>query len=80
VKVTAHNGVLTIEGETPVDAQQSAAHTWSERITGAFRRRFTLPKDVDVSRVSAEHKDGVLRVTLPKAESARPREIEVSVK
>ena len=79
VKVTAKQGVLTIEGERAEKSDEDASHAWSERPTGTFHRRFTLPEGVDVAKVSAEHKDGVLRVTLPKSEVAKPREIEVAV-
>lgn len=77
VKVTAENGVLTIEGEATRD--ESASAVWSERPGGNFRRRFTLPDTVDTASVTAEHRDGVLKVTLPKSEASKRREIEVSV-
>jgi HSP20 family protein len=79
VKVTAKQGALTIEGEKPEKGDEDACHAWSERPSGTFHRRFTLPEGVDVAKVSAEHKDGVLRVTLPKSEVAKPTEIEVAV-
>lgn len=54
---------------------------WShrERVTGRFRRTFRLPETVDVSRIRAESRDGVLTITLPKLEQALPRRIEVAV-
>ena len=54
---------------------------WSrrERVTGRFRRAFRLPETVDVSRIRAESRDGVLTITLPKLEQALPRRIEVAV-
>ena len=79
VKLTAKQGVLTIEGEAPGRGDGDATHSWSERPHGSFQRKFTLPEGVDIAKVSAEHKDGVLRVTLPKSELAKPREIEVTV-
>jgi HSP20 family protein len=71
--------VLTIEGETSARGDEDETHSWSERPRGSFHRRFTLPEGVDVAKVSAKHEDGVLRVTLPKSDVAKPREIEVTV-
>ena len=50
-----------------------------ERVVGRFHRSFDLPEIVDSSNIRAETKDGVLRVVLPKLETAQPRQIEVSV-
>lgn len=79
VKVTAQKGVLTIEGEASRIGEDASGQRWSERPGGAFRRSFRLPEAVDVTKVTAEQRDGVLRVRLPKAEAAKPRQIEVSV-
>jgi HSP20 family protein len=48
-----------------------------ERVHGPFQRSFTLPRTVDAARVRAEYRDGVLTVTLPLGDEARPRQIEV---
>jgi len=70
---------LTIEGEidleVPADMQVSHAEVGLPR----YRRVFTLSKELDPSRVGAELKDGVLRLSIPKAEHAQPRKIEVKV-
>ena len=50
-----------------------------ERAGGQFRRTLTLPSDIDRDRVRADYRDGLLRIELPKAETARPRRIQVSV-
>jgi HSP20 family protein len=50
-----------------------------ERAYGVFARSFTLPEDAEGEKVSAEFKDGVLQVRLPKSEKARPRSIEVKI-
>lgn len=79
IKVTFENQVLSIEGErqlaggVPVDLVHRA-----ERGHGAFRRSFALPSTVDGSRVDASYADGVLTVTLPRREDARPRHIPVA--
>jgi HSP20 family protein len=50
----------------------------TERLNGTFSRSFTLPDDVDSARVEARLKDGVLYLTLPKSEAAKPRQIAIS--
>jgi HSP20 family protein len=50
-----------------------------ERSYGAFSRSFTLPTMVDQGNIKAEYKDGVLKLTLPKREEAKPRQIEIHV-
>ena len=50
-----------------------------ERSYGEFSRSFTLPSMLDVNKVNAEFKDGILRVTLPKREEAKPKQVEVKV-
>ncbi len=80
VRVTVADGTLTVEGErTPKTSAEGDVSFRSERAHGTFRRRFSLPDTVDPEKVAAEHKDGVLRIRLPKAETAKPREIEVAV-
>ncbi len=79
IKVMLQDGVLTISGEKkaaglPDDARRHRA----ERDSGKFSRSLALPAAVNASAVSAELKDGILRVVIPKAEEARPREIRVN--
>jgi HSP20 family protein len=78
VSVALDNGVLTITGERKVDGEVDRER-WhrSERAYGAFRRSFTLPRTVDAKAVTAEHKDGTLRVRLPLQEEAKPHRITV---
>jgi len=79
IKVSFENGVLTIEGERQFDEEITRdQYHRVERGYGSFRRSFTLPASVDATRVSATHKDGILTVTLPRREEARPRQIEVN--
>ena len=52
----------------------------NERASGKFMRSFDLPVEVDESKIEAEYRDGLLRLTLPKAEKAKPKQITVSVK
>ena len=79
IKVTFENDVLTIEGQrTYVEPAEGERHHRVERRYGAFRRSFTVPAAVDASRVAAAYQDGVLTITLPRREEARPRQIQIT--
>jgi HSP20 family protein len=80
VKLTVQNDVMTISGERKYEKEEKGKkYHRVERAYGSFMRSFTLPEDADGSKVSAEYKDGVLRVRLPKSEKAKPKSIEVKV-
>ncbi len=80
VKLTIENHVLTLRGEKKQVAEEKSTRVHRyERSYGAFERSFTLPNTVDVGRVDAKFENGVLMITLPKAEQAKPRAIEVKV-
>ena len=71
--------MLTISGERKMETQEGDKAERSERYVGKFRRSITLPTRVDANKVSATYKDGILTVTLPKAEEAKPKQIQVNV-
>jgi len=80
VDVSVENGVLSISGEKKAEVREGdegGDFHLVERRYGRFERRFTLPRSVDAEKVSAEFRHGLLTVTLPKAEAAKPRRIEV---
>ena len=80
VKVTAEAGTLTIMGERKFEKEEKGRRFHRvERAYGAFGRSFSLPDDASPARVSAEFKDGVLTVHLPKDEKAKPQQIEVKI-
>jgi HSP20 family protein len=80
VKVTIENGVLTVTGERKLEKEEkNKKYHRIERSYGSFLRSFTLPDAADGSKVSADFKDGVLTVHLPKGEKARPKAVEVKV-
>lgn len=80
VKVTVQNGVLSIQGERKHEEETDDKKQHRiERFYGSFLRRFTLPENVDENSVKANFKDGVLSLTLTKAEPAEPKSIEVDV-
>jgi HSP20 family protein len=80
IEVNLERGLLTIEGErAPAvreDDRKATAHI-NERFEGRFRRAVSLPDDVDPNGVNASYRDGVLRVSVRRRESAQPRRIEV---
>lgn len=76
VNVTEGNK-LTIQGEPPVLAQPNAVWHRQERGYGTFTRTLTLPTMVDADKVEAKYENGVLRLTLPKAEAAKLRKITI---
>jgi len=78
VKIAHENNVLTIQGTKQQATQESTERLHrDERTYGAFARSFTLPATVDANAIKASYQDGVLTVTLPKMEKARPRQIPV---
>ena len=82
ISVHVENRTLTLKGErkreTVEDDKKAGVHR-SERVFGSFVRAFTLPESADASKVKADYKDGVLTITVPLAEAAKPRSIEVKV-
>lgn len=81
IHVSLHEDTLTLSGERRHEKATDEKGTLrSERFFGRFERRFTLPVRVDAGRVSAHYENGILSVTLPRAEDAKPRQIEVNVK
>lgn len=71
--------VLTISGERKEASEKRGESLRSERFFGSFSRSVTLPAPVQADKVSAKYQDGVLTVTLPKAEAAKPKKIEVQI-
>ena len=70
---------LLIEGTVDVAGPKDMDIVYGEAQVPAYRREFTLSRELDSSRIEAQLKDGVLRLTIPKAEEARPRRVEVRV-
>jgi HSP20 family protein len=80
VKVSVEEGVLTVSGERKFEKEEKGKkYHRIERAYGRYARSFTLPDDADPSKVTAEFKDGVLRVHLPKSEKAKPKSVEIKV-
>ena len=80
VRVTVEDGVLSVSGERKCEKEdQKRKFHRIERSFGNFRRSFTLPEDADSTKVTAEFRDGVLKVHLPTTPIARSKAIEVKV-
>jgi HSP20 family protein len=80
VRLTVENDVLAISGQRTFEKEEKGKkYHRIERAYGSFVRSFTLPEDADESRVSADFKDGMLQVHLPKSEKAKPKAIEIRV-
>jgi HSP20 family protein len=71
IEISLHDGTLTISGERRRETSNGEKTERTERYIGKFRRSITLPVRVDANRVSAKYQDGILTVTLPKAEEAK---------
>ncbi len=78
IELSLHDGVLTISGERKQEKKGEEGYK-NERFFGRFQRSVTLPSSVDGDQVRATYQDGILKVVLPKAEEAKPKQIEVSV-
>ena len=80
VKITMEDGTLTIAGDRKYGREDNARkYHRVERAYGTFGRSFSLPADASPGRVTADFKDGVLKVHLAKNENARPQQVEVSI-
>jgi len=80
ITVSLHDGSVSISGERKSDTKHEDSEVYrTERFFGRFQRTVTLPAPVAADKVKAQYKDGVLTVTLPKTEEAKPKQIDVSV-
>ena len=80
VDVRVENNVLTLRGERKFDQEVKRENCHRvERAYGTFSRSFTLPSVVDTQNIKAEFKDGMLRLTLPQREEAKPKQIQIQI-
>ncbi|APF17563.1 Hsp20/alpha crystallin family protein [Caldithrix abyssi] len=80
IDISIKDDVLTISGEKKEDFKEEGTLFRRERWFGKFTRSLTLPGDVDVDKIEAEYKNGVLTLHLPKSETAKGKKIEVKTK
>ena len=79
IEISLHDGTLTISGERKRESSSNGEKAErTERYIGRFRRSIALPTRVDASKVGATYRDGILTVTLPKAEEVKPKQIQVN--
>ncbi|KPL02355.1 MAG: hypothetical protein AMJ73_08860 [candidate division Zixibacteria bacterium SM1_73] len=80
VTVSIQDNVLTLSGEKKQEKEEKDANYHRvERSYGSFSRSFTLPTSVQPDKVKATYKDGILRITLPKSEEVKPKQIPITV-
>ena len=80
IKVGVQDDVLTISGHRHYEKEEKDKKFHRvERAYGSFARSFTIPEDSDGQKVSAEFKDGILKVQLPKTAQVKPKQIEVKI-
>jgi len=80
IDLSLHNGTLSISGERKGEEKFKDTEVYrEERFFGRFQRTITLPTPVAADKIKAQYKDGILSVTLPKSEEAKPKHIEVNV-
>ncbi len=81
IHITFENNVLTISGEKKAEKEiKEENYHRLERSYGKFQRSFELPGYINRDKIEADYKDGVLHITVPKSEEAKPKQIEVKVK
>jgi HSP20 family protein len=81
VKVSVVGDVLTISGEKKTEQRDEKKNYYRiERTQGSFSRSFTLPAEITVDKISADFKNGVLNITLPKTEEAKVVEKQIEIK
>ena len=80
VEVSVENGVLTLKGNRQFEkAMEGETYHRVERAYGMFERSFTLPTNVDAEKIQASFQHGVLHLTVPKREEAKPKSIAIKV-
>ncbi len=80
VKISYEDGVITLRGEKKQEKEEKGKNYHRvERSYGQFERSFRLPTRIDVGKIEAKFKDGVLQLRLPKVEEAKPKEIPIKI-
>jgi HSP20 family protein len=82
LEITTTGNTLIIKGETreEKEEEEEGRYIYRERSYGAFSRSITLPEDINADEAEAEFEDGILKLTLPKAESAKRKSIKIQKK
>ena len=80
IDIQIENNTLTLKGERKFESNGGGGYHRIERSYGSFVRAFTVPNTVDTEKVRADYKNGVLTVTLPKKEMAKPRQVRIEAR
>ncbi|MBN2406340.1 MAG: Hsp20/alpha crystallin family protein [Elusimicrobia bacterium] len=83
VKITLEDNYLVIKGEKKQEDEKEdkdKGYYHRECVYGSFQRAVSLPADVDAGKIDASYKNGVLKITLPKKEEAKPKQIDINIK
>lgn len=79
LKVSFEDGLLTVSGERQFERKDDRNYHRIERTYGTFTRTFSLPRTVDANAISAQYRDGILEIEIPKLEEAKPKQIQINV-
>lgn len=79
IDVQSEKGMLSIKGERLFPSEESRQYYRVENVYGPFERYFEIPRTLDVTKIDAKYQDGVLTLTLPKAEEAKPKKIAIKL-
>jgi HSP20 family protein len=79
LKVSFEDGLLTVGGERQFERKDDRNYHRIERTYGTFTRTFSLPRTVDANAISAQYRDGILEIEIPKLEEAKPKQIQINV-
>ena len=80
VEITAQQNTVNVKWTTQVSVPENATTHWSGFASSQYQQGFTLPVPIDAERTEANYENGMLTITLPKAESARARQVKVQTK
>jgi len=75
--ISYHDGLLTVKGEKEKESMEGESCHCAERYSGSFNRNFRIPGKVNSDKIDATYKDGILKLTLPKAAESLPKKIAV---
>jgi HSP20 family protein len=80
ITVDVKENILTLKGERKINEEVTEENYYrKERCSGKFERAFTLPNTIDPAKITANFKDGVLKVEIPKPEERKPKQIKINV-
>lgn len=78
LKVNFEDGLLTVSGERQFERKEDRNYHRIERTYGSFVRTFSLPRSVDANSIVADYKNGILEISIPKKDEAKPRQIQIN--